>query len=119
MKSYDGPKLQASEVAIIKPYDPLTMLGFMSKGADPLIITKIDGMDLEWNDKCEVLPGKHIVSIEMPIQYMEGPQKAIIFEAEAGHVYTVYGKRVLHGYSRSAVVWIVDDTTGKVVAKED
>lgn len=118
MQAYDGPKLETSEVAIIKPYSPLTIFGYTKKGASPINIDKIDGKDLNFKDECEVLPGTHKVSIHMPINYGgyvgRGPEKDIVFDAEAGHVYTVYGSR-----STGGAVWIVDDTTKKVVAKED
>jgi len=118
MQAYDGPKLQPSEVAIIRPYRPFTGFGYVDKGAHPISINKIDGKDLEFKDRCEILPGTHKVSINMPKNYggyiEGGPEKGISFDAEAGHVYTVYGRRL----PKSVAVWIVDDTTNKLVAKE-
>ena len=117
MQAYNGPKLQTSEVAVIKPYSPLTIICYTTKGASPIDIDKIDGKDLNFKDKCAVLPGTHKVSINMPINYGgyigKGPEMDIVFDAEAGHVYTVYGSRIA-----GRAVWIVDDTTKKVVAKE-
>lgn len=106
MQTYEGPKLQPSEVAIIKPYYFYTIFDATVKGAERVNIDKIDGKNLGFSDKCTVIPGTHKISINVPVSM------DIVFDAEAGHVYTVCGTRVQGG-----AVWVIDDTTQKVVAK--
>jgi len=104
-QAYEGSKLPRESVAVIK--DSFGVI-------DGAGILQVDGKKRGFFDKIvEVLPGEHTLVVQVHSAGV-ARNKALTFNARAGHVYRVDGK-VSRG---NAIAWIEDETTNEVVAGE-
>jgi hypothetical protein len=101
---YPEPDLTAAEVATIEG-EGVIMLA-------RVVLASIDGQLPPLSNKAKLRPGPHKVSATYATLTSQGAAIVLTFDAEAAHRYIFKG-RTLGGRWQG---WILDDTTGRVVA---
>ena len=112
-KTYSGPELPDSEIAVIEE-------GFMGAFAPRVVISAID--DLERDSMAaymSVKPGRHMLELNLvscagyPVVICTNlASKTLVLDAEAGQAYVVRGKFA----AQKAVFWIEEDGSNRVVS---
>lgn len=135
-QAYPGKKLPNEETALIKRGNDLYDWKIDGKHIPGEFVVLIPGgiggtLGDSWERKAiRVLPGEHEISARSLSDYYQSPiklsrSKSLTFEAEAGRVYTFFGKEVGEAYLVGLVeegeahyyVWLKDES-GTVIAGE-
>lgn len=121
-RTYDGI-LPPEKIAIIKLTESeVTSVIELENAVTKVIVQEIDSVKIRTDTrKIEVLPDEHqlicyLEHMENIISFLlitKGLPQTLVFKAEAGHVYKVYGK---WNSVDDTPIWIVDKQTGSVVA---
>jgi hypothetical protein len=104
------------------PLDKIAIIETTKSGLTTAKVQKVDGERIRPDArKIEMLPGEHLLICYVErIYHMlvgwvieDGTPQTLTIQAEAGHVYKVYGK---WNSIDDTPMWIVDEQTGAVVA---
>ena len=112
VQTYEGEALPPQDVAVIKS----THWGNLVVTA---VVREVDGKDVGVSPgNIMVLPGEHVVKIRVThsMGYLGtiSAHGAVLLNAEAGHIYRVYGE--IYGFGDGLLVWIKDEENDQIVA---